>query len=274
MAIQFLEIARRLVIGLMLVVAFLTSTGCKRTASDGRASFVASSPKPPQEPVSERDFILALQQAIKAGDRNRVVSFIRFPVRVGEGNTRADMDEDLFTRDYDKIWNPPTVKAVTDENPDQMEWPPGALSDNVGCGEVLFTKTKDGKFRIIGFDISEYRIAGMSLSDCYRVRDFVRRLQSAVASDDRLQVAGMLKYPLYFHGQRKTATLHNVADTLHLYNVVFSASLRRALAAQQVRNLIAQSDGVAIEGGYIWINQSSQDGSLKVASIFEPPPDR
>lgn len=153
MVIQFREISQSLVVRLLLVTAFVTSAGCRRTGSEGGASWGAGQLNGPQQARSERDFILSLQQALKAGDRNRILSFIRFPVRVGEGKTRADIDEGMFTRDYDKIWNPQTVKAVIDENPDQIESAPGALSNNVGCGEVLFSKTRDGQFRITGFDI-------------------------------------------------------------------------------------------------------------------------
>jgi hypothetical protein len=270
MATQFREISQSVVVGLLLVISFVTSAGCRRTGSESGASWGAGQLNGPEQARSERDFILSLQQALKAGDRNRILSFIRFPVRVGEGKTRADMDEDMFTRDYDKIWNPQTVKAVIDENPDQLEWPPGALSDNVGCGEVLFSKTSDGQFRITGFDISEYRIAGISLPDCYRARDFVRQLQAAVAGDHRQQIADMIKYPLHFHGRRKTLILHSATDTLRNYDLVFSGSLRQALAKQQVRNLMGQADGVAIEGGYIWINEPSENGEFKIVSIFAP----
>lgn len=80
----------------------------------------------------------------------------------------------------------------------------------------------------------------------------------------------MIKYPLHFHGQRKTLILHSATDTLRNYDLVFSGSLRQALAKQQVRNLMGQADGVAIEGGYIWINEPSENGEFKIVSIFAP----
>jgi len=158
-----------------------------------------------------------------------------------------------------------------DENLEEITWPPGALAQYVGCGEVWFEKAKkDGRFFITGFDISAYRIAGMSLRDCYRARDFLRQLQAAVANNQREKVAGMLRYPLHFHGARKTVTLHNAAETLRLYDSIFSAKLRSAIAEQRVRDLIGQSDGLGIQGGYIWFTEQSENGDFRIISIFAP----
>jgi hypothetical protein len=33
---------------------------------------------------------------------------------------------------------------------------------------------------------------------------------------------------------------------------------------------MGQADGVAIEGGYIWINEPSENGEFKIVSIFAP----
>jgi hypothetical protein len=178
------------------------------------------------------------------------------------------MDEPTLTRNYDKVWNPETIKAVMNEVSSQF------ITGNkfiIGCGEVWFEKTKDQQFRVTAFGRSAYANAGMSMADCYRVRDFVKQLQAAIVSNHREQVAGMLKYPLYFHGQSKTITLHNASETLRNYDLVFSATLRSVVAEQQVHKLVSQADGVAIGDGFIWISEPSDGGPLNVTSIFEPP---
>ncbi len=271
MAIEF-----RSMLGKGLLVVFIATalSGCKTPKAEKEQTLSAPgqvTADSPQQVKSARDFVSSLQQALKQGDRSRVTGMMRLPIQVGEGYDTVPLDESQFNRDYDKVWNPATVKAVMNENPDYVAWEPGALAEPIGCGEVWFEKTKDGRFRISGFDISRFRSAGMSIEDCYRVRAFVVQLQAAVAGDSREQVAGMLKYPLYFHGQSKTITLHNVHETLRNYDLVFSDKLRRAVAEQQIWNLGSMTNGVAIGYGFIWISEPNENGPLKVTSISEPP---
>lgn len=196
----------------------------------------------------------------------------RFPVRVGDDEQdRKDLDESTFARDYDKIWTPSTVKAVLDEDPTHIGTHPGALFYGVGCGEVWFRKSKEGDFKITGFDISLYRAAGLSIQDCYGVRDFVTQLQKSVAADDRARVTAMVKYPLRYHGQRQNVSIHDEAEMRRKYEVVFSPLLRRAIAEQKVWDLGGNMDGVATDNGFVWINKTSKDGPFRVISIFEPP---
>ncbi len=213
---------------------------------------------------SGQDFVLWLQDALRNGDRSQIIAATRFPVQIED----TMMDESTFTNNYDKVWNPESVKVAMNEVPGQF------ITGNkfiIGCGEVWFERTKDQQFKVTAFGRSAYANAGMSMADCYRVRDFVKQLQAAIASDHREQVAGMLKYPLYFHGQSKTTTLHNASETLRNYDLMFSATLRRVVAEQQIHKLMSQADGVAIGDGFIWISEPSVGGPLNVTSIFEPP---
>ena len=273
MVIRFNELRSWLVGISILVIGTPGLPKCSHKGSGNwRSSTLGQSGlNDPQRAPSARDFLLVLQATLRDGDRSRTIGLIRFPVRVGEGESRTDMDESTFAQQYDKVWNPQTVKAVMDENPKHFERSPGALFEHVGCGEVWFSRMKDGQFRITGFDISAYRNAGISLPDCYRAWDFVRQLQVAVSGDHREQVVGMFKYPLVFHGQRKKVTLHNATEALHEYDLVFSSRLCHSIADQQVSNLLSQAEGVAIGDGFIWMNNSSEGGPFKVISIFEPP---
>lgn len=282
MVIQFHSTLRKSIIAVMLVTTLAVCKAVKAENAQGVGASSSVSVDNPRPTNSVREFVLSLQQALQRGDRSWVISMTRFPVTVGEINTSLDKEEFLrvyqkltwdqatYTRDYDKVWNPQTVKAVMDENADHVTWEPGALSEDIGCGEVWFRKEKDGGFRITEFDISEYRIAGMSLDDCYGVRAFVKNLQTAVADNSRNQVAGMLKYPLRYHGAHKTIILHSARETLRNYDLIFSPRLRRAIAKQQIRDLGAMTGGVSIGYGFIWISDPSQNGQFKITSIFEP----
>jgi hypothetical protein len=279
---QFRELRRSLAAILLLGVSSSVLCGC----NSGQVEKVQnantsdkSSADSQRQVKSGRDFVASLQQALRSGDRNWIVSVTRFPVQVGEihgtdqvflqNYQNAMLDQRAFTRDYDKVWNPETVKVVMSENPDHFTGDHDHFA--IGCGEVWFDKTKDQQFRISGFDISEYRIAGMSIQDCYGVRNFLARLQVALGGDRREQVAAMLKYPLRYHGESKNMVLHSARDVISNYDLIFSAKLRRAVAEQKPWTLEGSSEGIGIEGGFIWMSDPSQNGSFKVTSIFAPP---
>ena len=276
MVISFHKSLSGCILAVVVVAAVLG--GCKgqphpdqeaSSATTGHDEAVGS-----QEPNSVRDLIAVLQQRLRDNNRDQVLKMIRFPVQVGEvggiedpaefrrAYDKALLDEASFRRDYDRIWNPDVTKAVLSENPDEMMWPSGALAQYVGCGEVWFEKKEDGRFLITGFDRSAYRIAGISLRDCYRARDFLKELQLAIAGNKREQVAAMLRYPLRYHGEHKTITIQDARQTLLLYDSVFSASLRHAIAEQRVRHLIGRADGLGIERGYLWFNEPSENGEI------------
>ena len=220
---------------------------------------------------SAREFVQLMQRALRNGDRAWILSVTRFPVRVGERETGfVDLDKTALARDFDKVWNPRTVKAVLDEDLDHVNWVPGAIVEGIGCGEVWLTKMKDGQFRIGEFDISAYRIAGMSIQDCYQVRAFLAKLQAAIVSDSRDQVTSMIRYPLRYHGESKTVILHNSTEAMHNYDLVFSAKLRQAITEQKYWKLIGQAEGIGIEGGFVWISDPAQNGTFKITSVFAP----
>jgi hypothetical protein len=188
---QSRELRRSLVAILLLGVSGSVFSGCNRGQVEKVQSAntsVKSSANSSQQVKSACDFVVLLQRPLRAGDRGWILSMTRFPVRVSENETFVDLDESVFNRDYEKVWKPQTVNVVMSEDPDHFTGDRDHFS--MGCGEVWFEKTKDQQFRITGFDISEYRIAGMSIQDCYGVRNSLTRLQVALASDSREQVRG------------------------------------------------------------------------------------
>jgi hypothetical protein len=282
MLIQFRELRVSLPAIMLVGVCSLIISGCKGgKAQEPQDSGVSdkSSADSTHQVKSARDFVLFLQQALRNGDRNWVLGATRYPVQVGEiagtdqaflnNYKNAMLDQAAFVAKYDAVWNPERVKLVIGEHLDHFNSDDNPLV--FGCGEVWFDKAKDGQFKITGFDISEYRIAGMSMLDCHQVRAFLTELRAAIASDGREKVTGMIKYPLRYHSGSKTITFHSAQEVLRDYDLVFSAKLRRAITEQQDWNLIGQAEGIGIEGGFIWISSPSQNGSFKVTGIIAPP---
>jgi hypothetical protein len=55
---------------------------------------------------------------------------------------------------------------------------------------------------------------------------------------------------------------YDAQDTLRFYDIIFSLALRRPVANQQTWNLLSKSDGVAINGGFIWLTEPVEHGSF------------
>jgi hypothetical protein len=60
---------------------------------------------------SGKDFVVWLQDTLRNGDHGQVIAATKFPVQVDD----TMMDEPTLTRNYDKVWNPETIKAVMNE---------------------------------------------------------------------------------------------------------------------------------------------------------------
>jgi len=273
-----------------VVLAFgtLLLTACRHPVKDAENSDRSrSAVAKDSHSTAPRDFVVRLQQELKKKDREIILDLTHFPVQVGEAKEylKQDgsfairhmtlLDEASFRLQYDAVWNLQTTNAVLEQNPDLI----GQVADQfvIGCGEVWFSDIwrgkdrKDGQYRITVFDMSQDEIAGISLQDCYRARDFVRRLQSALASDDRKLVVTMLKYPLEYHGLQRSLILHNPEEALHNYDVVFSAKLREVVAKEKINELLPdERQGIIVGEGFVSINEPWEGGPFKVISIAEP----
>ena len=281
-------------IGIVAVFMSVVLGGCKTHGSMNRDASTNVGPADASgqhEFKSPRDFLITLQQELRDGERDRITKMTHFPVQVGEAraylksdgtfvrHTMALLDEASFRRQYDAAWNPETIKAVLDQNPDLVDQSGDLFV--IGCGEVWFSDVwpgkyrKDGEFKVIIFNMSEYEIAGIPLEDCYRARDFVRQLQAALVRNDRNTIVGMLKYPLEYNGHYKTETLRKEDDVFRNYDLIFSARFRDVMAKEKVQDLLADKDGGIILGeGLITINEPWEGGPFKVVSIAEPTSDQ
>ncbi len=264
------DLKRRALIAFIFGIASIAFAACSQAKAEDAANSKLDRSEVSQPTMLLRDFLRSLQQALRDRDERRVISLMRFPVRVGEGPGAVDMDEKTFNLKYGEVWSSQALGAAMNEDADRIEWPPGAPAVPLGCGEVWVEMTREQQFRISGIDISEYRIAGMSIQDCYGVRAFVNRLKTAVATGKRDQVILMLKYPLRYHGLHRTMTLHNAREALRQYDRIFSPRLRHAIEKQDTRDLGGNAEGIAIGYGFIWINRSSKKGNFEITSIFEP----
>jgi hypothetical protein len=111
------------------------------------------------------------------------------------------------------------------------------------------------KFYVAGFDRDEDAI------------NFFRKLQAAVAANDRARVASMIDYPVNVSIGSRRVRLRRKADLLRRYEAVFNRNVKDALAQQQASELSPSWRGVMIGNGQIWFAPLGDGKSVKIVAI-------
>ena len=109
-------------------------------------------------------------------------------------------------------------------------------------------------------------------------RAFLHELQRAVATGNQQAVAAMVHYPLRttLYGQRKL--VHNKAQFLNDYDLIFNKAVRSALKNQNSSCLGYGASGFTPKygskvdfmiggSGEIWFNSESEGGSMEVTTV-------
>ena len=91
-------------------------------------------------PEAYRTVLLHLQAALRAGDRSAIVGLINFPLRAGgTGGPRIYQDRQTVEQNFDRIFTPRVIRAITGQKPDQLTVRNRRAV--VGKGEVWLAET-------------------------------------------------------------------------------------------------------------------------------------
>jgi len=107
-------------------------------------------------------------------------------------------------------------------------------------------------------------------TDAAKVEAFLKTLQGALAIDNNLKVASLVRYPIDVWANGETITVRNDSDLLAHYRQIFDPSLRKSIASARIDTLSANADGVQLEGGRMCFKAASDKGALKIVRISEP----
>lgn len=94
-----------------------------------------------------RAFLADLQAAVKAADKKKVASMVRYPLLVNSGGGHRNVrTAAVFLREYDSLFTAPVRKAIAEQDP-------ACLFANyqgvmIGSGEVWYEEQKDGGMKI------------------------------------------------------------------------------------------------------------------------------
>lgn len=103
------------------------------------------------------------------------------------------------------------------------------------------------------------------------VTAFLPRLQKAVQADERKTVAALVRYPLRAWNGKRTVSIRDRRELLAQYPAIFTADLRKVIAAARVETAFANWQGVMWESGRIWI-AADETGALGLITVNEPAP--
>lgn len=111
-------------------------------------------------------------------------------------------------------------------------------------------------------DAAAFEIAA---TDRAAVAEFLHALQTAVAKDDRDAVAELVSYPLHVYS-RKRLSVGSRQEFLRRYPMIFTARVKRSVAAARLETLFANWQGVMFDSGRVWFAPDEQ-GALKIVTI-------
>lgn len=113
-----------------------------------------------------------------------------------------------------------------------------------------------------------FEVAG---TDAEHVHSFLKSLQTAVAIDNRIKVASMMRYPLAVWIDGAEVTLRNPGDLQARYTKVFDVAMRKTIADARPETLQATAQGVMIEGGRLCcVPEKDRHNVIKIVSMGKP----
>ncbi|WP_150110613.1 hypothetical protein [Granulicella mallensis] len=179
-----------------------------------------------------RQFLAQLQTAIRHNDKQQVAVMVEYPLKGDSPGNREIVirSPGEFETSYDKIVTARVKRLVLNQRPTCLNGQ-AVTNDEVilGAGDMYFeSKDKGASFKITALDSDAGHLMGWSVppplakatgcessggagqdANCKsqtvdglgpvgaaQARNFLKRLQSAVRSNDRGQVASMVSYPL------------------------------------------------------------------------------
>jgi len=108
-------------------------------------------------------------------------------------------------------------------------------------------------------------------TDAARVGTFLKTLQDAMALENHLKVASLVKYPLEAWVNGEAITVRSDSELLSHYHQIFDKTLRQSVAAARTEGLSATADGIAFCSGRLLVRAASdKNASLKIVKISEP----
>jgi hypothetical protein len=112
-----------------------------------------------------------------------------------------------------------------------------------------------------------------TLPDCDQAKAFFAKFQKAIATNQRQQVAGMIRYPLHSYRNGKATVIKTKSALLASYDTVFSAGARCAITTASLDDVWGNWRGFTIGTGAIWWDRiiPNSAASVQVSDLSKYP---
>jgi hypothetical protein len=106
-----------------------------------------------------------------------------------------------------------------------------------------------------------------TLPDCEQAKAFFTKFQKAIDSNQRQEVAGMIRYPLRSYLNGKATIIKTKADLLARYDTVFTSGARCAIKTASLDDVWGNWRGFTISEGAIWWDRIVPNSATKNGTI-------
>lgn len=108
---------------------------------------------------------------------------------------------------------------------------------------------------------------GTSRPDCDEAISFFVRLQNAIRSDKRTDVASLVRYPLRVTLHRKKVLIRNRKDLVQNYRGVFDNAVRCAIENAKRSDVWGNWRGFTVDAGPVWWEKSTADSPFLLIAV-------
>jgi thioredoxin:protein disulfide reductase len=112
----------------------------------------------------------------------------------------------------------------------------------------------------------DFSVAGTTSADA---TDFLAKLQSAVAKNNKQDAAKLVQFPLRINQHGKSSFVKSKAEFVANYRTIFTNKIQQVISKQQVQSLFVNSQGVMLGNGEVWARPAdpAKSQALKIIVI-------
>jgi len=130
----------------------------------------------------------------------------------------------------------------------------------IKSGDHVIVKNKSGAIE----QESWFKTNGFNLK---QAMDFLQKLKKLIKDGEKHSIANLINYKHPFRTNKIKTPIKNQTEFLRNYSTIMTPDVRKAILQQDPYTLFANSKGIMIGNGDVWINHCSLKGKLCIISI-------
>jgi len=196
-------------------------------------------------------FLGKLQKAVSEDNREEVASYMSYPLNVNKDNkTTIIYSKEQFVQKYDRIMTSHVQKKLLAQKAEDVFV--NAKGIMIGGGE-MWMSVIDQQLAVYAINAIDnpYEVAGIDNPADFI--DFLSKLQKAVMSNNKKEVANFISYPLHVNHKGKTTVIKSKKQFIEKYSKIMTEQVKKKLLAQKASQVVANWQGVMVGDGEVWI---------------------